>query len=132
MGPAQSKTLAWIDEARCIGCVLCIKACPVDAIVGANKQMHTVIQDHCTGCELCLPVCPTDCIEMQALANGKADLDSPWPGYSAQDIELSKLRFEMRISRVTEEKLVNQVPPKMKANKMDEILAAVKRRQASK
>lgn len=57
---------AVIDEARCIGCTLCIRACPVDAIVGAAKLMHTVIAAACTGCELCLPPCPVDCIEMRA------------------------------------------------------------------
>ncbi len=54
--------LASIDEAHCIGCTLCIQACPVDAIVGANKKMHTVVPDLCTGCQLCLPPCPVDCI----------------------------------------------------------------------
>jgi electron transport complex protein RnfB len=59
--------LALIDEAWCIGCTLCIKACPVDCIVGAPKLMHTVIPELCTGCELCIPVCPVDCITMEAL-----------------------------------------------------------------
>lgn len=56
--------VALIDEAACIGCTKCIQACPVDAIVGASKQMHTVIADLCTGCELCVPPCPVDCIAM--------------------------------------------------------------------
>lgn len=56
--------LAVIEEKHCIGCTLCITACPVDAIVGANKRMHTVLEDWCTGCELCLPACPVDCIAM--------------------------------------------------------------------
>ncbi|HEY5807585.1 MAG TPA: RnfABCDGE type electron transport complex subunit B [Povalibacter sp.] len=56
--------VAWIDEPACIGCTKCIQACPVDAIVGANKFMHTVIAAECTGCELCIPPCPVDCIEM--------------------------------------------------------------------
>lgn len=56
--------LAVIDEAWCIGCTLCVKACPVDCIIGTNKHMHTVIASQCTGCELCLPVCPVDCIAL--------------------------------------------------------------------
>jgi len=56
--------LAVIDEQTCIGCTLCIQACPVDAILGAARQMHTVIADECTGCKLCLPPCPVDCIDM--------------------------------------------------------------------
>ncbi len=56
--------IAFIREPECIGCTLCIKACPVDAIVGAAKLMHTVITDHCTGCELCIPPCPVDCIDL--------------------------------------------------------------------
>src|SRR3546814_5073139 len=55
---------AVIDEAHCIGCTLCIQACPVDAIVGANKRMHTVLADQCTGCDLCVAPCPVDCIAM--------------------------------------------------------------------
>ncbi|WP_066569411.1 RnfABCDGE type electron transport complex subunit B [Snodgrassella sp. CFCC 13594] len=63
------KALAWIDEAECIGCAACIKVCPVDAIVGATKQMHTVLADECTGCELCLPPCPVDCIVMSPVTD---------------------------------------------------------------
>jgi len=57
--------VAWIDEAACIGCAKCIQACPVDAIVGAAKFMHTVLSEQCTGCELCIPPCPVDCIELR-------------------------------------------------------------------
>ena len=64
----KPKAVAVIDETSCIGCTLCIRACPVDAIIGASKQMHTVISDECTGCELCLPPCPVDCISMQPAA----------------------------------------------------------------
>ena len=57
--------VAWIDEPNCIGCALCLKVCPTDAIVGATGQLHTVLPADCTGCEKCLPVCPTDCIVLQ-------------------------------------------------------------------
>lgn len=63
-GVEKPPLLALIDESTCIGCTLCIQACPVDAIIGAPRLMHTVIQAECTGCELCLPPCPVDCIEL--------------------------------------------------------------------
>lgn len=63
----QPKMVAMIDETGCIGCTLCIQACPVDAILGAAKQMHTVITSECTGCQLCVAPCPVDCIKMQAV-----------------------------------------------------------------
>jgi len=63
-GVPKPKSIAIIDEKTCIGCTLCIQACPVDAILGSAKHMHTIIEKECTGCELCLPPCPVDCIEM--------------------------------------------------------------------
>ena len=63
-GIEKAKTSAVIDEDQCIGCTLCIQACPVDAILGAAKHMHTVLSDECTGCELCVDPCPVDCIDM--------------------------------------------------------------------
>ena len=63
-GTQSPSIIAFIREAECIGCTLCIKACPVDAIVGSAKLMHTVIAEHCTGCELCVPPCPVDCIDL--------------------------------------------------------------------
>jgi electron transport complex protein RnfB len=65
--------VAWIDESRCIGCARCLAPCPVDAIVGAAKYMHTVLAERCTGCELCIAPCPVDCIEMHAQRPGAAD-----------------------------------------------------------
>jgi H+/Na+-translocating ferredoxin:NAD+ oxidoreductase subunit B len=73
-GPARARSIARIDEATCIGCTLCIQACPVDAIVGSAKLMHTVIEAECTGCELCLPPCPVDCIEMAPLHDDAAQI----------------------------------------------------------
>jgi electron transport complex protein RnfB len=66
-GQPKPKAVAVIDENLCIGCTLCIQACPVDAILGAAKQMHTVIASECTGCELCIAPCPVDCITMQTI-----------------------------------------------------------------
>jgi len=66
---SQSKSIAFIDESQCIGCTACIRACPVDAILGTTKQMHTVIEAECTGCELCTPPCPVDCIIMQPVSD---------------------------------------------------------------
>jgi electron transport complex protein RnfB len=63
--PQEQPVVAWIDEERCIGCARCLPACPVDAIVGASRYLHTVIANECTGCELCVPTCPVDCIELR-------------------------------------------------------------------
>jgi electron transport complex protein RnfB len=71
------KTVVYIDENTCIGCTLCIQACPVDAILGAAKQMHTIIEDECTGCDLCIPPCPVDCIHIKPV---KVEPDTwRWP-----------------------------------------------------
>src|SRR5437667_330645 len=80
---------ASIDEAACIGCTLCIAACPVDAIVGAAKLMHTVLADRCTGCELCVPPCPVDCIALVPLAR-------PW---TRSDAERARDHFAAHVAR---------------------------------
>ena len=72
-GIEKPRTLARIVEADCIGCTKCIQVCPVDAIVGANKLMHTVIADDCTGCERCVPACPVDCIVLEPMPLAQAD-----------------------------------------------------------
>jgi Na+-translocating ferredoxin:NAD+ oxidoreductase subunit B len=69
-GIGKTPAVAIIDEARCIGCTLCIQVCPVDAIIGAAKQMHSVLRRDCTGCELCIPPCPVDCIDMLPIPAG--------------------------------------------------------------
>ena len=83
--------IARVDEATCIGCTLCIQACPTDAIVGAAKLMHTVIADRCTGCELCLPPCPVDCIAMLPAARpwGTTDADRARQRFSARNARLA-------------------------------------------
>jgi electron transport complex protein RnfB len=78
----QGPKIAVIDEQLCIGCTLCIQACPVDAILGAAKQMHSVIEIECTGCELCLPPCPVDCIDIIPV---KTDISNwKWPSPEQQ------------------------------------------------
>ena len=78
-GEEKPKTVVIIDEQRCIGCTLCIQACPVDAIVGAAKLMHTVIESECTGCDLCLPPCPVDCIDIVKVPADIKQWRSPIP-----------------------------------------------------
>lgn len=78
-GEIKAKTVAVIDEPRCIGCTLCIQACPVDAIVGAPKQMHTVITEECTGCDLCVEPCPVDCIDMVRVKQDILTWKWPYP-----------------------------------------------------
>ena len=78
------RTVAFIDEAWCIGCTLCIEACPTDAIFGTHKRMHTVIEPYCTGCELCLPVCPVDCIKLETVGPSPLTEDpNPPTGWNA-------------------------------------------------
>jgi electron transport complex protein RnfB len=72
-GVERAPVVVLIDEAWCIGCTLCIQACPVDAIVGAPKLMHTVLLEHCTGCELCIPPCPVDCIRLESIDQLRQD-----------------------------------------------------------
>ena len=81
-GEPKPKSVAVIDESLCIGCTLCIQACPVDAILGAAKHMHTIIAQECTGCELCLPPCPVDCIRMEVIAEDIASWKWKYPVYS--------------------------------------------------
>lgn len=76
---AKPKSVAYIREPECIGCTLCIQACPVDAILGAAKQMHTVIEDECTGCELCIPPCPVECIDMVPIRDTPETWRWPYP-----------------------------------------------------
>jgi electron transport complex protein RnfB len=83
--------IAWIDESRCIGCARCLPPCPVDAIIGAAKYMHTVLIDRCTGCELCVAPCPVDCIEMR-----------PAPPTAANRPDLNRARYAAHTERLSQ------------------------------
>lgn len=100
-GEHKPRTVVRIDEPRCIGCTLCIQACPVDAIVGASKQMHTVIESECTGCELCLPPCPVDCIDVLPAPPPEQSDDSPWPEYPLAQAERARQRTQARVDRLS-------------------------------
>ncbi len=84
---SDTKTVAYIREDECIGCTKCIQACPVDAILGAAKQMHTVIISECTGCDLCVEPCPVDCIDMLPVAKGLADWTWDMPASSEEQVK---------------------------------------------
>jgi Na+-translocating ferredoxin:NAD+ oxidoreductase subunit B len=92
-GRAQERTVAFIDEDWCIGCTLCIKACPVDAIIGSNKHMHTVLEADCTGCELCIPACPVDCIELEIATPGRTG----WQAWTAPAAQKALQRYELHV-----------------------------------
>jgi H+/Na+-translocating ferredoxin:NAD+ oxidoreductase subunit B len=96
-GVESAPRVAWIDETRCIGCARCLAPCPVDAIVGAPKYMHTVLGAHCTGCELCLPPCPVDCIELR-----------PGPEPAANQPELNRSRFDAHNARLLNKNIERQ------------------------
>jgi Na+-translocating ferredoxin:NAD+ oxidoreductase subunit B len=102
-GHEGPRRLAVIDESWCIGCTLCIKACPVDCIVGAPKLMHTVIDALCTGCELCVPVCPVDCISMPEVTPGR----SGWQAWGQEQAEESRQRYGWHRVRVQRDKHEN-------------------------
>lgn len=95
-GVEGPRTVAFIDEAWCIGCTLCIKACPTDAIVGSHKRMHTVIEPYCTGCELCIPVCPVDCIQLEAVSGSATG----WAAWSAPLALQARQRYQQHRQRV--------------------------------
>ena len=94
-GVEGPRAVAVIDEAWCIGCTLCLDACPPDAIFGSNKLMHTVIEPHCTGCELCIPVCPVDCISMENVTGAQ----SGWAAWSSVQADNALERYTIHSAR---------------------------------
>ncbi|APA86989.2 electron transport complex subunit RsxB [Paraburkholderia sprentiae WSM5005] len=99
-GVERPRPLAVIDEQVCIGCTLCMQACPVDAIVGAPKQMHTVIAELCTGCDLCVPPCPVDCIAMLPVT-GEA---TGWNAWSQSQADAARARHDRHETRLARER----------------------------
>ncbi|WP_225721579.1 electron transport complex subunit RsxB [Candidatus Vallotiella sp. (ex Adelges kitamiensis)] len=122
-GVERARPRAVINENLCIGCTLCIKACPVDAIVGAPKQLHTVLADWCTGCDLCVSMCPVNCIKMIPVTI----IDTGWDAWSPQQALESRHRHEQRNIRLMEERdkakqraatrraILTQIPPTLES-----------------
>ncbi len=114
-GLPKPKAIAWIDERICIGCTFCIQSCPVDAIVGAAKQMHTVIAAECTGCELCIAPCPMDCISLiPVTGKGDDEFSLSADAIKQQAADAARLRYQFRLQRLAREKQANKKPLKHK------------------
>lgn len=124
-GVERPRPVAVIDETLCIGCTLCIQACPVDAIVGAAKQMHTVVPDLCTGCDLCVAPCPVDCIAMVDVTAGQTG----WDAWSQQQADATRERHAFRSLRLQREKeendarLASKAAAKLKAVEAESALS---------
>jgi electron transport complex protein RnfB len=135
-GLERPRAVAYIDEALCIGCTLCIQACPVDAIIGAGKLMHTVAPELCTGCDLCVEPCPVDCIVMYPVTDSTG-----WAAWSQADADAARERHDFRAFRLARDKqendarLAEKAQAKMaKVNAIDpadaESAAALERKRA--
>lgn len=110
-GAEGPRSVAFIDEDWCIGCTLCIKVCPTDAIVGRHKSMHTVMERYCTGCELCIPACPVDCIQLE----NASQTATGWSAWSLSQAKQARQRYELRGRRLKRELQENETRLKGKA-----------------
>jgi electron transport complex protein RnfB len=119
-GVERPRPVAVIDESLCIGCTLCIQACPVDAIVGAAKRMHTVVQSLCTGCDLCVAPCPVDCISMENVTGEQTG----WDAWSQAQADAARERYHFRVARLKREKEENDARLAAKAAAKLQALAA--------
>ncbi len=127
--PVQKPVVAFVDESVCIGCTKCIQACPVDAIVGAAQQMHTVIASECTGCELCIPPCPVDCISLEPAPDPtplRERADQFRARYHARNERLERRRREREAARASKR------PDGDRESRRAEVAAAVERARAKR
>lgn len=128
-GVERERPVAFIDEAACIGCTLCIQACPVDAIVGAAKQMHTVVASLCTGCDLCVAPCPVDCIAMIPVTPGRTG----WQAWSQAQADDARARHDQRNARLQRDKEENDARLAAKAAaKLKEVDASAAQSEAER
>jgi electron transport complex protein RnfB len=129
-GVEAPRALARIDEGACIGCALCLKACPTDAILGAATRMHTVVESLCTGCELCLPVCPVDCIALLPASGERTG----WDAWSPAQADEARRRYELHGQRLGERTPPAAVTALQNAatSRQEAIAAAVARARAAR
>lgn len=118
----KRSTVVEIDESRCIGCTLCIAACPVDAIVGARSLMHTVVEQYCIGCDLCVPPCPVDCIEVLPARRE----------WTASDAAAARRRARSRKARLLAEAPLAIAPPNERRAAVAAAIARVRARRSAK
>lgn len=132
-GVAKSPAVAFIRESECIGCTKCIAACPVDAILGAAKLMHTVIADECSGCALCVEPCPVDCIEMRPTAGATASRAAHYRRrYLARNARLLRIAEQTQAKRLARRKKIEEKTVAAPQSKLDEIREAIARAKARK
>ncbi|HEY0963967.1 MAG TPA: electron transport complex subunit RsxB [Pseudomonadales bacterium] len=101
------RTVAFIREAECIGCTKCLQACPVDAILGSAKRMHTVIATECTGCDLCVAPCPVDCIDMLPLESPPYTAEREWQELRRRAVQY-RARYEFNQARRAMDKALDE------------------------
>ncbi len=116
-GVERPRPVAFIDEALCIGCTLCIQACPVDAIIGAAKQMHTILPSLCTGCDLCVAPCPVDCISMLPVTGNATG----WDAWTQDQADAARARHDARALRLVREREENDA--RLAAKAIDKLKA---------
>jgi Na+-translocating ferredoxin:NAD+ oxidoreductase subunit B len=119
-GRERPRAVAYIDESLCIGCTLCIQACPVDAIVGAAKLMHTIVPDLCTGCDLCVHPCPVDCIVMYPVTE-----TTGWDAWTQAEADAARARHDRRTARLLQDQQDNDARLTAKAQHKMETVNAI-------